>query len=771
MQIKRLTPILNYVGLLLLALLMMIVMDQPAHASSQWKNLQGSPECGGVDKRGNLQEPCGRVSAKFQSKAVGKCPDGSFFDLGTWTCYACPDGYNRNAKSISGEKACDKPTGVKQLLSATFLGKKECPAGSFLDKRNGGECWSCPKGYGRTAASVDKWNACGMVLKKAVSATFEGRACPQDSFTDPRNGGECWSCPEGFNRTANAVTGKNACVKTIDFLPATKITALTCPAGQIFDFIDGGTCWSCPDTYLRTSFSVKSAKACKATEMKWISPNRDMPGLFGLSPAVEELALELVRDRTEIDEIIAQTVLELDDTTLEELSYTEWLLIENEPWRSEALSALIAQRLMKAATTAPGQRTALEKRLLEDVGKQIQWNRQFLASQLRQLFNNWQKTKDLEFAESSSHNMLAFAGSVTEPPNFNEVLSATLQAGTMAGTFGSGVGVGFFLRTFKAVFPYRRFVSKAGTKAGAAIAGQAAKAATQSTKVLTTIVTPLGKISVTMTRLVTGASGPVMTAVTTAITIAMELDKFIKIEAAEGKIRQAETIASRPADIALMLQEKAGDEQLMYHWTILTAGDTRPSANYARAIASIKAGGSVAASTGPVMPVIVGGTAYDGGKAAIAAESKVLNDGLKKQEAKVPGTFRLEFTASPGLCLVKQGGDSLVAVLGECKTPEAPWVFPNARTRELVVIDNYCLSIEAKQLGVNDPVWIRKCSNANLKTWGLDQVGQIRYVGTGRRMCMTVADAKPAIGSVVKMEPCKVRRIESQVWRPWTYAG
>ncbi|WP_336081465.1 ricin-type beta-trefoil lectin domain protein [Thalassospira sp. CH_XMU1448-2] len=479
------------------------------------------------------------------------------------------------------------------------------------------------------------------------------------------------------------------------------------------------------------------------------------------------MALELVRDRTEIDAILAQTVLELDDTTLEEFSYVEWLLIENEPWRSEALSALIAQRLMKAATTAPGRRTALEKRLLEDVGKQIQWNRQFIASQLRQLFVNWQKTKDLEFAESSSNNMLAFAGSITEPPNFNEVLSATLQAGAMAGPFGSTIGIGFFLQTFKAVFPYHRTVAK---PAGVAVV-EGAKALSKTAKLWTTITTAVGKLSVTTTRLITGVSGPLMAGITTAITIGMELDKFIKIEAAEGKIRQAEQIASRPADITLLLQEKSGEQQLMYHWTILTAGDTRPSANYARAIASIKAGGTVAASTGPVMPVIVGGTAYDGGKAAIAAESKVLNDGLKKQEAKVAGTFRLEFTARPGLCLVKQEGDSLVAVLGECNTPEAPWVFPNARTRELVVIDNYCLSIEAEKLGVNDPVWIRKCSSANLKTWGLDQAGQIRYVGTGRRMCMTVADTKPAIGSVVKMEPCKVKRIESQVWRPWTYAG
>lgn len=35
--------------------------------------------------------------------------------------------------------------------------------------------------------------------------------CPKsDQFHDPRNGGECWSCPSGYNRTVFPVTANNA---------------------------------------------------------------------------------------------------------------------------------------------------------------------------------------------------------------------------------------------------------------------------------------------------------------------------------------------------------------------------------------------------------------------------------------------------------------------------------------------------------------------------------------------------------------------------------
>lgn len=54
-----------------------------AHSAITLEVLARHSGCGGVDAKGNLQEPCGYDKAKFESKAVGKCPKGSFFDIGT----------------------------------------------------------------------------------------------------------------------------------------------------------------------------------------------------------------------------------------------------------------------------------------------------------------------------------------------------------------------------------------------------------------------------------------------------------------------------------------------------------------------------------------------------------------------------------------------------------------------------------------------------------------------------------------------------------------
>ena len=59
--------------------------------------------------------------------------------------------------------------------------------------------------------------------------------CPSGSFFDPRNGGECWSCPGGYKRTVlPPVTARNAHLMPTDrptkrswgFLPPWSATAL-----------------------------------------------------------------------------------------------------------------------------------------------------------------------------------------------------------------------------------------------------------------------------------------------------------------------------------------------------------------------------------------------------------------------------------------------------------------------------------------------------------------------------------------------------------------
>ena len=88
-----------------------------------------------------------------------------------------------------------------------------CPSGSFFDLRNGGECWSCPAGTNRTIFPVTNNNACKKPGWSSWSkAAFRGKAKtpqPKDAFYDPRQGGEWWKCPGNRpRRTLYAVTDR-----------------------------------------------------------------------------------------------------------------------------------------------------------------------------------------------------------------------------------------------------------------------------------------------------------------------------------------------------------------------------------------------------------------------------------------------------------------------------------------------------------------------------------------------------------------------------------
>lgn len=147
-----------------------------------------------------------------------------------------------------------------------------CPKGSFFDLIDGGSCWSCPSGTVRNVTAVDSTNACmrppGETTAKAKrhgrGKGLLGTDCARGQFWDPN--GYCWSCPGGFTRTAAAVTAKNACTKWRgpSFTEAALKKRLACPDGSFFDPIRGGSCWSCPDGYVRTLVAVTESNACAA---------------------------------------------------------------------------------------------------------------------------------------------------------------------------------------------------------------------------------------------------------------------------------------------------------------------------------------------------------------------------------------------------------------------------------------------------------------------------------------------------------------------------
>lgn len=242
---------------------------------------KGTTVCGGVG-----QPICTNLQAVFMGQAGGTCPEGSAFDTYTFSCLACPAGYERAAKGLvagvtaaaavagmgiftsvtaplaagfssmiahkmdEGERACRKrdPSAQGDVSPATFRGEL-CPAGTFFHLNpSGNQCWSCPAGFERTVAGINTDNACAQGTgpnRKVARATLQREAkCGPDEFYDMKipgtqrisAGGGCYTCPPTYRRTVNPVDGPRACQvpEGWAYAPIQKVDQPFCPAGQVF---------------------------------------------------------------------------------------------------------------------------------------------------------------------------------------------------------------------------------------------------------------------------------------------------------------------------------------------------------------------------------------------------------------------------------------------------------------------------------------------------------------------------------------------------------
>lgn len=798
-------------GILFLGLFILSFDASDAQANSAWRQLQGHSACGGVDKAGNLQEPCDFEKAAYIRQSIKACPKGTFADLGS--CWVCPTGYVRSARKITHERACQKNV-PDRTGPATFLGAVKCPSGSFKDGRNGGECWSCPAGYGRTAAKVDQWNACGKIGKKATSAIFKGRQCPdQDAFRDPRNGGECWKCPEDYNRTANAVTGKAACKTSFAFEPAVQRGDLKCEPGQIFDMIDGGTCWTCPEGAKRTWFSIKSAKACRNNKMRWVLPDRQKYGLFGLGRGADDILAKIIAERTALDTQIKKAA-KFANKNPEEVLKEAWEVIDNRPWESPYLSAALGAAVMDAAAKPVGQRTESEKQLMGQVAQLIQWNRQFIAYQAKQAHQTWElaSKKAYEVAAAKMGAAVIYSDSMVTPPDYNEMLVGSIQmAAGFAGPAGS-VLVPLFIKPVQiATFPFRKAAIKASQEAAKKVVETALK-------------TGGGAGSWTTSGVATAALGPLMIAIAAGVIVTMEIDKFMALEKAAGKIQQSIDIANRPLDLNIFLQQKDGPDEFLFHWAAVIGADTQPSANFKTRLAAYKAGKNpdakptsptitinnsvpvtsppaTGSTTGPITgptTVVTKPNAIPGpltpapsssgtidpnsikietipstsvvvGNPTLApapTAEKALIAAIKRQRTQPKGTLRFELTNAPGLCLSKSEGATEAMALADCKRQDTLWIKPNEKPNALVFHSKYCVGTGDAKLQDRTRVLISKCQTTPNMQWELQADGHVKMLKAD--FCMAVIDAAVK-GAEVLIQKCSANRVR-QIWRPWAVA-
>lgn len=180
-------------------------------------------------------------------------------------------------QELPPEKQPEKPEAA-QYARAIKNGDRQCPEGSSYEDLDGGTCWSCPAGYQRTKTRVNEAAACVRAgTTEYAKATYHGngsekggKECGPGQFWDAYNKGTCWSCPDGFSRTRSAdITSERACERVTreERSSARMVAAAKCPDESLYD-ADGGSCWSCPPNHTRTTYPVDGDQACELMRTK-----------------------------------------------------------------------------------------------------------------------------------------------------------------------------------------------------------------------------------------------------------------------------------------------------------------------------------------------------------------------------------------------------------------------------------------------------------------------------------------------------------------------
>lgn len=126
-----------------------------------------------------------------------------------------------------------------------------CPAGQVHDLLTG-DCFSCPEGYNRRLLlPIDDPEVCEKSTF-AVATRQNQAGCPDGEF--PILGtNSCWKCPAGYQQALIVTTAADACEKPArsEFTAAESAGSsggTDCPAGYVYDLLLG-RCYKCPSGY------------------------------------------------------------------------------------------------------------------------------------------------------------------------------------------------------------------------------------------------------------------------------------------------------------------------------------------------------------------------------------------------------------------------------------------------------------------------------------------------------------------------------------------
>lgn len=433
-------------------------------------------------------------------------------------------------------------------------------------------------------------------------ARFESHACGENGgFWDPRNGGECWSCPTGYERTGETVTSGRACGEIpMDFKPASVVLAACKGFGQnaFFDFIDNGSCWKCPPGYRRTLDSVKSANACENPGLDWKVGTFTDPGLFGLR-GMDIIAAKALDDAASRDALM-KSMAQLAGEPFDAFQNRTWQALVDDPAGSMFLQMLTLQRLVKIGEN-PQTVDPDERQGLKSFEEYIRARKLFLMENALGALDNWQAAEQIKRGLRNKGRLTMLVDYGTVPPDFNQILAegALDSQGfqlpvSVLGSALVGAGVKF---AGTQIFPHlSNAAGKIGTKLAANEIKRLASNAVSKTAIqfsdeaLERITAKLAK-SVTQKfgdqlarqfgkqvlskMLTTSASGAAAVAAIMGVIIDLNIDTIQKIVEARPKIERAIIGVKREHyDIRHMLMDDARANQIQLYWAMAVTGGT-----------------------------------------------------------------------------------------------------------------------------------------------------------------------------------------------------
>jgi len=503
----------------------------------------------------------------------------------------CSDGGDVNNNRCGFVKATDLGTFTPKAPS-------DCPSGSFYDGFFGGSCWTCGD-WTRTGKPIDTDEACaGNVYVKATRLRAQAFAwdCPTGSIWDMYDGGACYTCPDGYERSTEHIAGDWGCFKN-DKKAATFKKNLGCSEqtewslGKPKPFPDLGLnkCFSCPTLDAQTGdilitnrslSAADSANACRV-ELRWKPTKVKTLRIAysegaGILPGAGEILSQILDQPSQITEFlrfIATTEKKMPPEGVHEYLEARWAEIAANPNENEALKAMLFERVVATIGKANDQRSPAEQRLLAALRDHAQARQVSVAQDALDMYRAWKVSVE-QARTLRARNVSDFFYYGTVPPDFD----VASQAGAALGTVGVGslafagsaaaffantsVVVGTATRSAPATVQVLNGISNSFTALRAMIrAGEFTKDVANGVR---TIVT--GVEAAVMGASLAAAAASIVAIVGT-IFVDIAIDQVVAIATAEDKLKANLQGAQTPLVLENVLQRNGGGAQIAYFWS------------------------------------------------------------------------------------------------------------------------------------------------------------------------------------------------------------